>query len=296
MNGNWFPWSEGVNGNGAGPIRRRLAPRPRHLRRGRRDQRHLGLVPNVDPGGSLVDIATQYPGDAYVDWTGLDGYNWGTNPASPKGWRSFDQLFSSTYEKITEVDRALEADDDRRGRVQLSTAARRPPGSRTCSKAVPTEYPQIRALLWFDKFDDGMDWPIETSRRRRAPPSRRASRTRSTWATPTADSRLGRSSRRADRRRPVGLVPYTCSSAGGLRSRSPDGVARDRRQAEFSMPTRTRTNKRGAGQGPCPRRTGRRLPAPGRSGRTGDPCQAEIDLLGRLDRQPADRRRRLHGT
>ena len=28
---------------------------------------------------------------------------------------------------------------------------------------VPTEYPQVRALLWFDKFDDGMDWPIETS-------------------------------------------------------------------------------------------------------------------------------------
>jgi len=28
---------------------------------------------------------------------------------------------------------------------------------------IPTEYPSIRALLWFDKFDDGMDWPIETS-------------------------------------------------------------------------------------------------------------------------------------
>jgi len=28
---------------------------------------------------------------------------------------------------------------------------------------VPTEYPAIRALLWFDKFDDNMDWPIETS-------------------------------------------------------------------------------------------------------------------------------------
>ena len=42
MNGNWFPWSEGVNGNDAGRIRRRLAPRPRHLHRGRRDQRRPG--------------------------------------------------------------------------------------------------------------------------------------------------------------------------------------------------------------------------------------------------------------
>jgi hypothetical protein len=28
---------------------------------------------------------------------------------------------------------------------------------------LPTEYPKIRGLLWFEKFDDGMDWPIETS-------------------------------------------------------------------------------------------------------------------------------------
>ncbi len=45
MNGNWFPWSEGVNGNGGRRVRRRLAPRPRHLRRRRREQRLLGLVP-----------------------------------------------------------------------------------------------------------------------------------------------------------------------------------------------------------------------------------------------------------
>ena len=30
---------------------------------------------------------------------------------------------------------------------------------------VPTDYPKIRGLLWFEKYDDGMDWPIETSSR-----------------------------------------------------------------------------------------------------------------------------------
>ena len=29
--------------------------------------------------------------------------------------------------------------------------------------AIPSEYPRVRGVLWFDKFDDGMDWPIETS-------------------------------------------------------------------------------------------------------------------------------------
>jgi hypothetical protein len=28
---------------------------------------------------------------------------------------------------------------------------------------IPTSYPKIRGLLWFEKYDDGMDWPIETS-------------------------------------------------------------------------------------------------------------------------------------
>jgi hypothetical protein len=28
---------------------------------------------------------------------------------------------------------------------------------------VPTSYPKIRGLLWFEKFDSNMDWPIETS-------------------------------------------------------------------------------------------------------------------------------------
>jgi hypothetical protein len=28
---------------------------------------------------------------------------------------------------------------------------------------LPTEYPKVRAILWFDKYDSGLDWPIETS-------------------------------------------------------------------------------------------------------------------------------------
>jgi hypothetical protein len=28
---------------------------------------------------------------------------------------------------------------------------------------LPVDYPKIRGMLWFDTFDNGMDWPIETS-------------------------------------------------------------------------------------------------------------------------------------
>jgi hypothetical protein len=28
---------------------------------------------------------------------------------------------------------------------------------------LPTDYPKIRGLLWFDKYDSSMDWPLDTS-------------------------------------------------------------------------------------------------------------------------------------
>ena len=78
MNGFWFPWSEGVNGNKRRRIRRRLAPRPRHLHLSRRHQRDLGLVPQRRlHQRNLTPLEQLYPGDAYVDWTCLDGFNWG---------------------------------------------------------------------------------------------------------------------------------------------------------------------------------------------------------------------------
>ena len=29
--------------------------------------------------------------------------------------------------------------------------------------ALPSRYPRIRALVWLDKFEGELDWPIETS-------------------------------------------------------------------------------------------------------------------------------------
>ena len=84
MNGNWFPWSEGVNGNQPGEY----VAAWRHVHDiftqvGATNATWV-WCPNVDPASKLHDLASLYPGDAYVDWTGLDGYNWGTNPASPR--------------------------------------------------------------------------------------------------------------------------------------------------------------------------------------------------------------------
>ena len=162
MNGDWFPWAEGVNGNAPGQYV--AAWRHVHDIFATVGATNVSWVwcPYVDPAGSLQGTSSLYPGDAYVDWTGLDGYNWGTNPTSPRGWKSFDQLFSRSYDEITDGIAPSKP-------MMLAEFGSSEYGGskadwiRDALARVPVEYPQIRSLLWFDKFDDNMDWPIETS-------------------------------------------------------------------------------------------------------------------------------------
>ena len=51
---------------------------------------------NVD---SVNDMTQYYPGDTYVDWTSIDGYNWGSN-FSWSSWDSFNDVFASAYSTL----------------------------------------------------------------------------------------------------------------------------------------------------------------------------------------------------
>jgi hypothetical protein len=161
MNGKWFPWHEGVNGNQPGEFV--AAWRHVHDIFTAVGATNVNWVwcPNLEYNGS-TPLASVYPGDAYVDWTGLDGYNHGTNPAHPDSWKSFSQLYRTTYNNIT-------------GSLAPSkplmigeVASTEYGGSKSAwikdmLARVPVEYPKIRALLYFDKYDTNMDWPLETS-------------------------------------------------------------------------------------------------------------------------------------
>jgi hypothetical protein len=161
MNGRWFAWHEGVNGNKPGEF----VTAWRHVHdiftSVGADNVNWVWCPNLEFSGS-TPLASVYPGDAYVDWTGLDGYNHGTNPAHPDSWKSFNQLYRTTYDNITG---SLAPSKP----MMIGEVASTEYGG---SKAtwikdmlarVPAEYPKIRALIYFDKYDTSMDWPLETS-------------------------------------------------------------------------------------------------------------------------------------
>ena len=162
MNGNWFPWSEGVNGNKAGEY----VAAWRHVHNIFTEVGATNATwvwcPNVDPENKFHSLSSLYPGNEYVNWTGLDGYNWGTNPAKPDRWRTFGELFRSTYSQIAETiapSKPMTIGEMGSTEYGGSKAA----WIKEALSQVPVSYPKIRALLYFEATDEGMDWPIESS-------------------------------------------------------------------------------------------------------------------------------------
>ena len=164
MNTNSVPYSEHSNGNRPGEFVRMW----RHVHDLFQQVGATNVTwvwcPNVEYPTSVKPLASLYPGDAYVDWTCLDGYNWGTNPHHRDVWRSFGEVFRSTYDLVTR--RIAPTKPLMIG----ETASTEIGGSKArwitnaLTRQVPYGFPQIQALVWFNKYWGGMDWPIESSR------------------------------------------------------------------------------------------------------------------------------------
>ena len=112
--------------------------------------------------GTRRTIQEYYPGDAYVDWVAMDGYNWGVGSAKPDVWRSFGEVFGPTYRELTRIAPAK--------RIMIAEVATTELGGSKAAwiadalSTLPTAFPRVRAFVWFNWDTDGMDWRIESSR------------------------------------------------------------------------------------------------------------------------------------
>ncbi|MFI9012093.1 cellulose binding domain-containing protein [Actinosynnema sp. NPDC053489] len=108
FNGNWYPW--GIANNGGDPARYVTAYRRVHdlvVAAGATNVQWVWCFNNGStPDSTFNDPARSYPGDDYVDWVAVDGYNWGFGPSwDPTGdhWTSFEAAFSSAYAKARAI-------------------------------------------------------------------------------------------------------------------------------------------------------------------------------------------------
>ncbi len=132
MNADWFPWAERANGNRPGDFVRAW----RHVHRifasvGASNATWV-WCPIADLHSSRSQLRELFPGRAYVDWTCMDGYNFGA--LHGPGWLGHLRAGVQLDLCGTPVARAARTNDDRARLRRPSTAARRPRGSGTCSR------------------------------------------------------------------------------------------------------------------------------------------------------------------
>jgi hypothetical protein len=164
MNGAWFNWGAQAKANPAAFV---ASWRHMHDIVAREGATNVTWTwcPNI-VFSTATPLASLYPGDDYVDWTCMDGYNFGTLPFKRGAtWQPFGPLIKPTYD-------ALLALAPTKPIMIGETAATEYGGSKAnwITDALTTQIPQmpaIKALVWFNwnitEQGGTHDWQIESS-------------------------------------------------------------------------------------------------------------------------------------
>ncbi|MDP4146331.1 MAG: glycosyl hydrolase [Bacillota bacterium] len=160
VNGNWYGWSIGdstVNTNQTYiNAYRRIVNIFR--KNGAKNVKFIYNI-NCDNVGQNASYMGAYPGDYYVDYVSIDGYNWGTSQ-SWSTWRSFDNIFKVPYQALCSGTTkpvilaeyaSSELGGDKASWIQDAGA-----------KIKSSTYSRIYAAVWFNQNKE-TDWRINSS-------------------------------------------------------------------------------------------------------------------------------------
>jgi beta-mannanase len=116
-------------------------------------------APNIDDGG--IPFTQYFPGDAWVDDVGLDGYNWGSAfESTGHKWLSLGATFDSSYATLTQL--------SSQPVIFTETASSEIGGDKAAwirrgfLNEVPQHYPRVSAVIWFDVQKES-DWRVDSS-------------------------------------------------------------------------------------------------------------------------------------
>lgn len=164
MNGNWYPWNGFVNGNT--PSEFIAAWRRIHdifVEEGATNVTWVWSVNDV----SVPDIAgnqpdAYYPGDEYVDWIGMSGFNWGTARPGYR-WTDFDEQYAKPVEYLKRFGKPIAICEF--GSVEV--AGDKAAWIEDAYSKLRTDYPDVKAVVYYDNREEGpkglQDWNIDSS-------------------------------------------------------------------------------------------------------------------------------------
>ncbi|MFB6398343.1 glycoside hydrolase family 26 protein [Polymorphospora lycopeni] len=162
MNGHWYPWGADTNDPAD------FVAAWRHIHALYAEAGATNVIwtwtPNVVNPVPTVPLEPLYPGDAYVDWIGIDGY------FTHSGAKTFEGLFGPTMREVEEfTDRPFLVVE-----TGSEPGAMRERSVRELFEAVRTE-PKLLGFVYFNQKGSG-DWVIDRDQRALATYRREAAR------------------------------------------------------------------------------------------------------------------------
>lgn len=171
MNGYWYPWGGTVNGNSPEKFKWAWIRVRTIFREQGADNVKFVWSPNREsvPATSANAIKKYWPGDAHVDYMGIDGFNYGKDSVkaySWSRWMTFEELYAAPYREMTAL--------SKKPIIVAETASHTKGGDKAkwiagMFSVIPKKFPQIKAIVWFN-YDKERNWRVAST-----------SATRSAW-------------------------------------------------------------------------------------------------------------------
>ena len=160
-NGDWYDW--GVGKKDAGNTDANVAEAFRHIVNIFREENVTNVkwvwTTNSSNQGSGTTFTGNYPGDDYVDYISIDGYNWGKSQ-SWSNWQSFKQVFRASYKALEKIDKPLFIAEISSSELGGDKAA----WITDMFEQFKGEFSRVFAVMWFSQSKDYEgDWALNTS-------------------------------------------------------------------------------------------------------------------------------------
>jgi beta-mannanase len=158
MNSDWTSWSPGINGNTSSQF----------VAAWRRVHNIFSKIGATNAKWVWSPVAHYqgatpykrvYPGNAYVDWVGISGYNWGDTKSWSR-WQSFSEIFGESYRILGQITNkpviipevaCAESGGDKAAWIRKAFL-----------EEIPNQFPRIRAVAWFHVNKEN-DWRVDSS-------------------------------------------------------------------------------------------------------------------------------------
>lgn len=154
-NGNWNPWSPGLNNNTTTDYQNAWKHIVDTIKQNGNTNIKWGFNPIVSYEGS-TPLKQLWPGTNYVDWIGLDGYNWGK--LKPWGWKKFNDIFTAGINELKTLTTTKPLI-----LAEIGTAPGKKQATWVKDALTQTQKLGARGIVWFD-FNKETDWRLGTKK------------------------------------------------------------------------------------------------------------------------------------